>query len=205
MHLNFSIQQNTPEWFEIKLGKFSASTAAELLMDKSTKGYQGLINKIIEERITELPCESKKFTGNQFTDRGHELEPIAREDYERRNFKDIKTIGVIELDDWTLCSPDGLIDKDGIYQAKCPIFSTQREYLKADKPPGNYYKQMQFELFVSGREYNVFNSFHPYLPPFDKIIKRDEKMIHEIQVRLSEARKEVETEIKYLKSLNGAA
>lgn len=197
----FDIIQNTDEWLKIKLGKLSASTCDSLLMDKKTVGYTGLIQKIIEERITRLPSESKKFQGNSFTDRGHELEPLARTDYEMRNLTVIKQIGVIELDEWVLCSPDGLIDDNGLYQAKCPIFNTQFEYLKTQKVPTNYYKQMQFEIYVSGREYNVFNSYHPFLPAVDIIVYRDEIMIKEIEKRISEAKEEVLKEIEFINSL----
>lgn len=196
MKYRYDIVQNTEEWEEIKLGKFSASTAADLLMDKKNAGYKKLIDKIVEERITGKKSESKTFKGNEFTDRGHELEPVAREDYELRHFKDVTLVGVVELDDWTLCSPDGLIDADGLYQAKCPIFNTQKGYLKTKKIPNNYYKQLQFELFVTGRKYNVFNSYHPSLPAFDKIVYRDDEMIEEIKTRLKEAISEVEKEIE---------
>lgn len=201
MNLRFDIIQNTEEWLQIRLGKFSASVCADLLMDKKTVGYTGLIQKIIEERITGLPCESKKFQGNQFTERGHELESMARTDYEFRNLVTVKQIGVIEFDEWVLCSPDGLIDDNGLYQAKCPIFNTQLEYLKTQKVPTNYYKQMQFELFVSGREYNVFNSFHPSLPPVDIIVYRDAVMIQQIEDRIIEAKEEILKEIEFINSL----
>jgi len=202
MILRRDIVQNSDEWFELKLGKFSASTSADLLMSKTTKGYAGLIDRIIEERMTGLPSESKTFKGNRFTEMGHEREPLAAEDYELRNFAELEVIGVIELDDWVLCSPDRLIGDNGLYQAKCPIFNTQREYLRTQKVPGNYYKQMQFELFVSGRDYNIFNSYHPYLPAVDIRVERDEVMIAEIARRLDEAKEEVTNEIKYLKSLS---
>lgn len=197
----YDIIQNTEAWEEIKIGKFSASVAADLLMDKKNKGYQNLINRIVEERITGKKSESKTFQGNEYTDRGHELEPVAREDYEFRSFNDVITVGVVELNDWILCSPDGLINDDGIYQAKCPIFNTQKEYLKTKKIPLNYYKQLQFELYVTGRKYNVFNSYHPSLPPFDMIVERDEIMIAEIESRLLDAIEEVTEEINFIKSL----
>lgn len=196
----FDIEQNTEDWINLKVGKFSASSADSLLMDKKTKGYQDLIEKIIEERITELPTESK-WTGNQFTERGHELEPVAVEHFELNTFKTTTKIGVIELDDWTLCSPDRLIEENGLLQVKCPIFKTQREYLRTQKVPGNYYKQMQFELFVANRDYNIFYSYHPYLPPVQITVERDEQMISEIIERLEQAKQEVLTEIEYLKSL----
>lgn len=215
MQLRFDIEQNTDEWIQIKVGKFSASTCSDLLMDKKAVGYTGLIQKITEEKITGFPCESKSFQGNKYTERGHEFEPLARNDYEIRTFLEVKQIGVIELDEWVLCSPDGLIEDIGLYQAKCPIFSTQKEYLKLFKDyekiltPNQilykissvYYKQMQFELYVSGRDYNVFNSYHPYLPPVDIIVNRDEVMISEIEKRLAEAKAEVLAEIEFINSL----
>ena len=202
---NYSIVQGSEEWLNIKIGKFSASTADCLLMDKKLKGYQGLIDRIVEERITGQRCENG-FKGNFATDRGNELEAIARQDYELRNLQSVKLIGVVELDDWTLCSPDGLIDEDGLHQIKCPLFSTHKEYLsllKEDKQviDAKYYKQMQFELFVTGRDYNVFTSFHPYLRAIDIRLERDEAMIAEIGKRLAEAKIEVENEINRIKNL----
>ena len=126
---------------------------------------------------------------------------MAREDYELRTFNDVVIIGVIELDDWVLCSPDGLIGDKGLYQAKCPIFNTQKGYLKTRKVPANYYKQMQFELYASEREFDVFNSYHPHLSALDIVVKRDTIMIAEIKQRLIEAKREVLAEIKLLKSL----
>lgn len=208
----FDIEQNTEEWDDIKVGKFSASSSDSLLMPKTNTGYISLIDKIIEERITWRKSESKAWSGNKFTERGHELEPIARDDYELRTFKNVKLIGVIELDDWILCSPDSLIDDDGLQQIKCPIFNTQRKYLKIIekykddmndnellmKISSKYYKQMQFELFVSDRSYNVFTSFHPCLKAIDLKLKRDEILINEIKQRLKEAKEEVKKEIAIL-------
>jgi putative phage-type endonuclease len=192
-----NIEQNSEEWIAFKLGKFSASSAADLLMDKKNKGYQKLIDRIIEERITGKPSESK-WDGNQFTERGHEYEPEARNDYEFKNLVAIQQVGVVEFDEWTVCSPDGLIDDDKIIQIKCPIFKTQREYIKSNKIPTNYYKQMQFELFVTGRKENIFYSYHPALQPVQIPVFRDEEMIAEIQKKLKEAQKEVMDEIKFL-------
>lgn len=202
MEYRYDIEQNTDEWIAIKVGKFSASPCAELLMDKKTKGYIGLIDKIVEERMTGLPCEGK-WGGNSYTNRGHEFEPFAIQDYELRNLQVIKRVGVIVLDDWALCSPDGLINDNAHYQAKCPIFNTQKYYLfdENQKIPSNYIKQIQFELFISGREYCVFNSFHPNLPAFDKVVKRDEVMISEIARRLEEAKIEVLNQINQIKSI----
>jgi len=202
----YDIEQDSDEWLEIKLGMFSASIASDLLMDKKTKGYESLINRIVEERITGQSCENNLFKGNAFTNRGHELEGLAREDYEIRHLQVVKKVGVVIMDDWTLCSPDGLINDDALHQIKCPIFSTHKEYLtkfKEGKNPiiGVYDKQLQFELLVTNRSYNVFTSFHPNLKPLDIIVERDNTTIQRIIERLNEAKIEVKKEIERIKNL----
>lgn len=206
----YDIEQNSDEWLLIKLGMFSASSADKLLSGKDTKGYQQLIAKIAEERITGEKCESNSFNGNSYTNRGHEFEPIARDDYEFRTLIATKLVGVVIKDDWCLCSPDSLIGKDKMQQIKCPIFSTQEEYLEKAKIhtdikkiiPGNYYKQMQFELFVCvDRTSNVFTSFHPNLKALDIEVPRDEIMQIEIHTRLEEAKIEVLNRINKINNL----
>lgn len=201
----YDIEQNTDEWFEEKFGKFSASQANNLLMDKNLKGYKGLINKIAEERITLERCENDSFKGNWATDRGHELEGQARTDFEIRTLQVVKLVGVVVLDDWTCCSPDGVINDDKLHQIKCPIFSTQKEYLtllKMGKSPVSlaYYRQLQFELFVTGRKQNILTCYHPKIKTFDYPVNRDEVTIAVIELRLDEAKIEVKAEIERIKN-----
>jgi hypothetical protein len=130
-----------------------------------------------------------------------------------RTFHKVVIIGVVELDEWVLCSPDGLIGEDMVWQTKCPIFNTQKKYLKLvekhkglsnndilKKINGTYYKQEQFELFVTGRKQAAWTSYHPKLSAIDLVLERDLVMIAEIEQRLIEAKREVETEILLLKS-----
>lgn len=201
----YDIEQNSDEWFIEKLGKFSASAASDLLMDKKNKGYINLINRIVEERITGERCENNQFKGNFATERGHKFEPIAREDYELRNFEVVDIIGVVTLGKWILCSPDGLIGVNKLHQIKCPFFNTQKEYLKKmemGKSPidSGYFKQLQFELFVTKRDINVFTSFHPNLKVIDIEVDRDVIMIQQIENRLLEAELEVLKEIERIKN-----
>jgi hypothetical protein len=192
------VQQNTDEWIALKLGKFSASSCADLLMKPDTKGYQGLIRRIVEERITGKPAEGG-WKGNKFTERGHELEPIAIQAYELETFNKVTPIGFVERDENSGCSPDGWVGFDTSLQVKNPIFSTQLDYLQTQDIPGDYYKQMQFELWVCEREKNIFYSYHPHLPSVMLLATRDEKMIKEIETRLQIAIEDVEKQIKQIK------
>ena len=202
----YDIEQNSDEWFEIKLGMFSASSANDLLMDKKTKGYQNLIARIVEERITGQRCENNQFKGNYATERGHYFEPIARNDYELRHLQTVNLVGVVIYNEWALCSPDGLINDNGLHQIKCPLFATQLEYLrliKLGKDPISrlYHNQLQFEMFITGREYNVFTSYHPNLKPIDIVVERDNILQEVIEIRLNEAIQEVKYEIDIIKNL----
>ncbi len=221
-----NIQQNTDEWRALKLGKFSASSAYDLLIDKQRVGrcaehnkgirkdgatytcdcpveyreselYMKLIKRIVEERITGNQAEGG-FGGNKFTDRGLEYEDEAIESYELDTFNKVDRVGFIELDNSTGCSPDGLIGDDELVQIKCPIFSTQLDYLETNNVPAIYYPQLQFELYVSGRKYNTLYSYHPKLPRLSKKVKRDTVMINRIKDKLEIAIKEVEERVKKL-------
>ncbi len=192
------MQQNTEEWFQIKVGKISASSADKLLTDRKNKGYIDLVKKIFEEQYTDEPCESKVWQGNSFTQRGHEHEPLAIKSYGTENFCDVVSVGFVELSEWVGCSPDGMIEESGLVQVKCPIFDTQIDYLSAQKVPGNYYKQMQFELYVTNRNWNDFYSWHPKLPPVQIRVGRDEIMIEQIELRINGVVGEVKNKIKKL-------
>ncbi len=199
----YDIEQNTPEWEILKLGKFSASPANDLMMKETNEGYKNLIKRIVEERITGLPSESK-WKGNKYTERGHEWEPIAREHFELETFTKVLNGGFFESDEykgWASCSPDGRIGNDGLIQIKNPIFSTQLDYLDDKKIPSNYIKQMQFELFITGREWNIFYSYHPSLPPINQKLYRDEKMISEIKTKLEIAIEQVNNIINKIKAV----
>jgi predicted phage-related endonuclease len=194
------VEQNSVEWVKLKLGKFSASSCAELLMKDTTEGYTKLIKRIVEERITGEPSENK-WNGNKYTERGHDLESVAIENFELRTFTKVNRVGFIELSEWVGCSPDGLIGEDTMIQVKNPIFSTQLDYLEDQKIPTNYFKQMQFELFVAEREKNIFYSYHPKLPAIMLEIGRDEKLIKEIEERL---RQSIETVIKRIDKIRSS-
>lgn len=215
MILHNEIQQNSEEWLALRVGKFTASTCADLLMKDSTAGYTKLIDRLIEERFTSEACESDKFAGNAFTDRGHTFEPIAIMDYELKYFYDVDPIGFVEADDHLSgCSPDGFINDNGLIQIKCPIFATQRKYhdkIKENaglsdndlvyKLSSSYFKQMQFELMRTEREYNIFYSFHPRLKEISLKVVRDEKMISLIENKMSVANLIIEDQIKKLTEL----
>jgi exodeoxyribonuclease (lambda-induced) len=166
-------------------------------MEKKCEGYKKLIKRIVEERVTGKPSESK-WAGNKYTERGHDLEPIAIEAYELETFNKVIRVGLVEMNEWCVCSPDGFIGNDTLIQVKNPIFSTQWDYLEDKQVPTDYYKQMQFELMTCERKKNIFYSYHPNLPSLMLTVERDEKIIEMIRWRLDEAIEEAKKRIEQI-------
>ena len=193
------IVQNTDEWLNLRLGKFTASNASVLLSTRGDKGYKKLIREKVYERYTgEL---SDAWKGNIYTERGHEFEPEARLDYEFLTGNKLITVGFVELDEWCGCSPDAFEEPNGLVQIKCLDFDAHLEVLEADKISTKHYNQMQFELMVTGREYNIYYGYHPKLPSFIKTVERDEKSISELKEKIEESKKLVLEKLSKLKNV----
>jgi hypothetical protein len=197
MKIFVDMKQNSIEWEREKLGKFSASACADLFAGKSTATYQGLIKRIAFERMYGATPES--WDGNFWTERGHDLEPLAvQEQLFQNKHKDIKRVGLVVKDDWTCCSPDLLIGENKLMQIKAPKYSTQIDYLISKTIPMKYQKQMQFEMFVTQREENIFFSYHEVLPNVEIPLKVNRDFHKELEIRLTTAKEHVQELIKQL-------
>ena len=190
------IEQNTDEWMELRRGKFTASSFSDLFLKPTTAGYRNAIFKVVYERLTGEQPES--FT-NDWMQRGHELEPFAVQQYELETFNDVLPGGFFELNDYVGASPDGLIGEDGLLEIKCPAYSTMIQYLIDRKLPTQYKWQVQGQLYVTGRKWTDFFAYHPKLKPIIIRVERDEVMISELEQKLFDCIKEVETIITKLK------
>ena len=95
------------------------------------------------------------------------------------------------------CSPDGLIDQDGMLEIKCPTSTTHVEYLEAKNLPSKYRAQVQGQLWVSGRQWCDFVSFDPRMPGNLQLlivrVQRDEDYIKTLKTEVTKFMEEVET------------
>lgn len=190
MTTHHNIEQRTTEWYELRIGKFSASSFSDFFMGESTAGYKNAIADIAFERITGKSSESG-FSSKDMQ-RGVELEPDARESYEKLTFNKVHNGGIFVMDDWTCCSPDGRIGDKGLIEIKCPKHNTQMYYLASGKLPKEYFYQVHFQMYVAEREWNDFFSFHPDLKPLKIRVYRDETVITEIKNKIAESKIKIE-------------
>lgn len=171
--------QGEADWMMIRLGKVTASEMGNLLTPKlAIKDGAGvttyLYQKVAEaHRMKPLPGFS-----SWATDRGTELEMDARKWYQMKNpSARMRTVGFIEHDDGRCgCSPDALINDDGGLELKCPEPTNHVRYLVDGVLPGDYAPQVHMAMYVTGRPWWRFMSYHTGFPKFVLTVERDEKV-----------------------------
>jgi len=184
-----NIEQNTDEWFEVRKGKFTASTFKDLFSKPTTVAYEKAIYKPVFERLT---GDSPESFSNEWMQRGHELEDSAKMQYELSTGNKVENIGFVELNEWVGCSPDGFVGEDGLIEIKCPAFNTHMNYLLNKKLPSSYKWQVYGQLWVTGRNWCDFMSYYPGLPEFIIRVKWDDKMISQLSIQVDESIKNAE-------------
>lgn len=199
------IEQGTPEWHQLRLGKVTASRVADILAQTRTGPSASRQNYLIELALQRSTGTIEPSYTNAAMEWGTQTEPQARVAYEVEtgNFVD----QVAFIDHPTIanfgCSPDGLIGDDGLIEIKCPNSATHWEYFKAKKPPQKYVTQIQTQLCVTGRKWCDFVSFDPRMPSRSQLlivrVDRDEAFIAEIEEKVKQFLSEVEVEVNLMK------
>ncbi len=181
----------------VRMGKFTASSAANLLLNKSTTSYEKTIYKVAFERMAKTTPETY---ANAHMQRGHDLEPLAIEAYERENLRSVEHVGFIEINDWVGCSPDGLVGDNGLVEIKCPAFDTMLKYmLNPDTLMAQYSAQVQYQMYVTERDWCDLAAYDPNLGLVIQRVFRDEDYIERLQAEIDTAIETVKSIIKQLK------
>jgi len=154
------VSQRSEEWFELRKGKMTASEAQ--CISANGKGLESYIIKMLAEKYSN---NTEKYSNNDM-DRGVELEEQARMTYEIEREK-VEEVGFIELDEFTGCSPDGLIGEDGGIEIKCPNDTNFFKLLVDGEKAidAKYLWQVQMCLLVSERKWWDLTFYNPN---FDK-------------------------------------
>lgn len=186
MKIITEIEQGTPEWLALRLGIITCSELECLLVNgKGESGFGAgaftYMNTLIGERITEEAADP--FTGNKHTERGHELEGIARGLYESQVDVSTSQVGII-LNHGIGYSPDSLVGANGLTEIKTKLPKFQVEVILSGEIPKEHVAQCQGGLWVSEREWIDFVCYWPGMPLFIKRAYRDEVMIRKLSERV---------------------
>lgn len=156
----YNFDQYSPEWWEIREKRMTASHAQAI--GACGKGLYTYINKKISSYFSNAEPVAYK---NKAMERGNELEDSAATLYSFEHGIDVKKIGFACYSDYVGASPDRLADKDGLAEIKCPEDHVYFQLLMDSKIDSKYIWQMQMQMLVCEKkwcDYVVYN------PNFDK-------------------------------------
>lgn len=194
------VEQGSDLWKQLRLGHVTASNIAEIM--SKGKGNAEAIGRykykvrLVAERLTGVGAES--FT-NAAMEWGSEQEQFAAIEYEAAKGVFVEKTGFWPDPEikWLGVSPDRLVGDDGLVEFKCPNTTTHLSYLFDNKVPSEYFKQIQCQLWVTGRKWCDFVSYDPRLPKRNQMliikVERDEEFIAEMKAEVEKFLAEVES------------
>jgi len=144
----YNYDQGSEEWFRVRLGKFTGSVAQAIAANG--KGLETLVFEKAAEILTSKPKPS--YTNDDIK-RGREYEDMARNAYEIETGRTVKQVGFVEVDEFVGCSPDGLVEDDGLIEIKCKNDANYARFLYDQKVDPAHNWQIQFNLWVTEREW----------------------------------------------------
>ena len=199
------IAQGSPEWFQMRLGKVTASRVADILAKTKTGPSASRQNYLIELALQRTTGIIQESYSNAAMEWGTQTEPQARVAYEVNTNNFVDQVAFIDHPSikWFGCSPDGLVSDRGLLEIKCPNSATHWEYFKAKEPPKKYFIQMQAQIAVTGRDWCDFVSFDPRMPDRSQLlivrVDRDDAFIAEMEAEIKKFLEEVQTEVNLMK------
>jgi putative phage-type endonuclease len=177
------VEQRSDEWVKARLGRLTSCRAADMLavtQPKPTKSgkpskaqpvelapRRNLRVQLAIERITGRSQERGFFTAA--VRHGIETEGAAVAAYEVLTGRVLYPTGFVFRNDlpWVGASLDGHVGGDefvGTVEIKCPLSATHWEYLRTNKVPAEYLKQIMHALWVTGAEWCDFLSYDDAFP-----------------------------------------
>ena len=182
--IKLDIEQRTPEWHALHLGRPTASQFHRIVTKKGNLApatAQTYKWQLLAERIFGVSF-APKINNVPAVRHGVAYEEPARMDLEARMASPIRRGGVVlSADKRLLASPDGWF-MDMPVEIKCPLPPGQLKNLIED--PRDYWPQIQGQIMLSQSDWLLFFSWHPCAPPRLLQIERDQTFCNQLNYEL---------------------
>ena len=164
------IQQGTPEWFKVRELKLTASKAD--CIATNGKGLETYVKELLADYFSSSQYE--EYTGKYKSpamQRGNDFEAMARMVYEFETGNTVREVGFIERSKYIGCSPDGLVtedgssEEDGLIEIKNHDDKVFLELILTEKVDPKYVKQMQYQMWTTGKKFCDYFGFNPNFKP----------------------------------------
>lgn len=173
-------EQNSSEWYDLRSGRPTASEFKKIITGTGKASTQAADYAALLAAELYAGGQLERWEGNQWTERGHELEPEAKAAYTMLTTVQIEQVGFV-TNDIAGCSPDGLVGEQGLFEGKC--LSPHKHVLALDyfhrngKPQPDYIPQCQGQIWITERAWADLFFYHPQLPTLQIRVHRDQAYI----------------------------
>lgn len=165
-----TIHQGHEQWDLLRSIRPTASEFGKILTGggKPSAQREAYMRRLAVATKYELP----QWSGNMWTDRGHELEPVARDLFRKNTGFDVREVAFVQ---GSKCiaggSPDGLIYRcaepvSGL-EIKCHNLEKHLGIVSAGKPPTEHLPQLHGHLWLTGFEAWALVLYCPEAWPLD--------------------------------------
>ena len=190
----FTMEQNSPAWFDVRLGIISASHFGEVISKGRGKNPSKMCRSYMVKLAAEILTGAHRdgYTGYDML-RGIEQEPDARAEYEFQTGYYVNQIGFAKRGSIG-CSPDGLVGELGGIEIKSVIPEVQIETVLANEIPSTHEPQIQGVIYVLDLDWLDFVSYSPLLNNnflFIKRAYRDDEFIDNLKKKLETFNKQL--------------
>ena len=183
------INQGDADWLALRIGKVTASemdnlVSPEFKVRDGATPYTYLCQKVAESYSGKPLPGFTSFA----TEQGELLEIEARGWYALEHTdRKVINVGFVEHDSGRCgCSPDALLGEDGGLEIKCPQATNHVRYLLDGTLPKDYAAQVHMSLYVTGRKFWRFVSYHRGYPAFVLNVERDAAIMAKIDAALAQ-------------------
>jgi hypothetical protein len=198
--------QRDADWYAARIGKATASrfkdAIATLKSGDPAQAQRDYVTELVVERLTGQRVQKYVTAAMQWGDH----EPEARTAYERVTGTSVEETGFVAHDTLLAgCSPDGLVDWDGLIEIKCPYNSAVHIETLLRGMPDEHIPQVQGQMWITGRQWCDFVSYDPRMPVELQLhvqrIQRDPSFIADLEARITSFLQQVGTQVEALRRL----
>lgn len=211
MYLMMDCEQGSEEWFQARLGKFTASVFDKVLTKTGKLSSQSdeLINRLVAELIIGEPDETFQ---SDAMERGKELESEALGFVNLTYDLSLEPCGFASAGKYNDqgefveygygCSADAIDEVEEIgLELKCPSPHKHLAYLAKGELPTKYFAQVQGSMMVTGFKKWIFCSYHPLLESLVIEVERDDEYIEKLREAVLDCCEKVKEQYDRLKEL----
>jgi hypothetical protein len=190
------VEQNTPDWLEMRLGSIGGSSITDVLARPPKTGRSKSWKKLLWKKAAEVTAGAVEQNTppalQALFDRGHKYEKEAIDHYAWETGQNMQRVGIVLSDiPGVHYSPDGLTD-DGVIEVKVRLPHVFIELSEENTTEIQYRRQCQMGMWVCEKKWADLVDYCPE-KHWMRVTRfeRDEAMIDQIDIKLGEFRKEL--------------